>query len=273
MVVRDESESASEPAVLVERRGRTMVATINRPASRNAINRDVWRGIGRALEECELDDDVWAFVLTGAGDKSFCSGADLKAIARGDGIIPEDPVEAGWGFAGYVSHPISKPTVAAVNGIALGGGTELCLASDLVVAATSAQFGLPEVRRGRIAGAGGAFRLPQQLPRKIAMEMLLTGVPISADQALAWCLINRVVDQENVLDTALELADKILQGAPLAVQASKRIALGIVDGQISADDVGWDASRREGRIILASADAHEGAVSFAEKRPPLWLGR
>lgn len=122
MVTEDgRSGAESEPAVLVERRGRVMVVTINRPATRNAINGDVWRGIGRALEECELDDDLWAFVLTGAGDKSFCSGVDLKVVARGESIIPEDPIEAGWGFAGYVHHPISKPTIAAVNGIALGG--------------------------------------------------------------------------------------------------------------------------------------------------------
>lgn len=274
MVTEDgRSGAESEPAVLVERRGRVMVVTINRPATRNAINGDVWRGIGRALEECELDDDLWAFVLTGAGDKSFCSGVDLKAVARGESIIPEDPIEAGWGFAGYVHHPISKPTIAAVNGIALGGGTELCLASDLVVAASSAQFGLPEVRRGRIAGAGGAFRLVQQLPKKVAMEMLLTGRPISADQALAWCLINRVVEPEDVLDAALALAEEIFLGAPIAVQASKRIAVGIVDGQVPADEPGWEASKREGVIILQSPDAHEGAVAFAEKRPPVWIGR
>lgn len=273
MALEKETDSANESVVLVERRGPIMITTINRPASRNAINRDVWRGIGRALEECEHDDDLRAFILTGAGDKSFCSGADLKAVARGDGIIPEDPVEAGWGFAGYVDHPISKPTIAAVNGVALGGGTELSLASDLVVAARSAQFGLPEVRRGRIAGAGGAFRLPQQLPKKVAMEMLLTGVPISAEQALAWCLINRVVEQAEVLDAAVELAEKILEGAPIAVQATKRIAVGMVEGRVPSDEPGWEASRREGVLILHSEDAHEGALAFSEKRPPVWRGR
>lgn len=262
-----------EAAVLVERRGAVMIATINRPATRNAINRDVWRGLGYALEECEHDDDLRAFVLTGAGDKSFCSGVDLKAMASGEGVIPEDPVEAGWGFAGYVKHPISKPTIAAVNGTALGGGTEISLASDLVVAAKTAQFGLPEVRRGRIAGAGGAFRLPQQLPRKVAMEMLLTGTPISAEQALAWGLINRVVEPDDVLGAAVALAEEILEGAPIAVQATKRIAQGIVDGHVPADDPGWEASSREGVLIQHSADAHEGALAFAEKRPPRWQGR
>ena len=246
------------------------VITLNRPAARNALTFAMYE---RLAEIAADPGGANVLILTGAGDKSFCSGADLKAVARGDGIIPDDPVEAGWGFAGYVHHPISKPTIAAVNGVALGGGTELCLASDLVVASSSAQFGLPEVRRGRIAGAGGAFRLPQQLPRKVAMEMLLTGAPISADQALAWCLINRVVEQGDVLSAALALADNILQGAPLAVQATKRIALGIVDGRVSADDAGWEASRREGQVILASSDAHEGAMSFAEKRPPVWQGR
>jgi crotonobetainyl-CoA hydratase len=269
-----EHETApGESAVLVEKRGRVMVVTINRPESRNAVNSEVWRAIGRALEECEHDDDVWAFILTAAGDKSFCAGADLKALARGESLIPQDPIEAGWGFAGYVQHPISKPTIAAVNGTALGGGTELCLASDLVVASRAALFGLPEVRRGRVAGAGGAFRLPQQLPKKVAMEMILTGEPITAAQALAWGLINRVVAPDDVLEAAVAMAERIFVGAPLAVQASKRIAMGIVQGRVPSDDSAWQISREEGVAILASEDAREGALSFAEKRPPLWRGR
>ena len=149
------------PAVLVERRGNVLVITINRPEARNAINAAVSIGIGDALEEAQHDPDVRAVVLTGSGDRSFCAGADLKAIARRENLYHPDHGE--WGFAGYVHHFIDKPTIAAVNGTALGGGTELALASDLVVADELAKFGLPEVKRGLIAAAGGVFRIVDQL--------------------------------------------------------------------------------------------------------------
>jgi len=149
-----------QPAVLTERHGHVLLVTLNRPAVRNAVNLAVTLGLGDALEEAEHDRGIWAVVLTGAGDKAFCAGADLKAVARGESVVPEEPVRAAWGFAGYVTHHISKPTIAAVNGFALGGGTEISLASDLVVAADTASFGLPEVKRGIYAGAGGLIRLP-----------------------------------------------------------------------------------------------------------------
>src|SRR5262249_47582231 len=152
------------PVVLTRQEGRVLVVTLNRPRVRNAVNLAVSLALGDALERAEADRDIWAVVVTGAGDKAFCAGADLKAVARGETIMPADPRRAAWGFAGYVSHHISKPTIAAVNGFALGGGTEICLASDLVVAARTASFGLPEVRRGLYAGAGGVFRLPAQIP-------------------------------------------------------------------------------------------------------------
>ena len=261
------------PVVVVERRGRVMVVTINRPEARNAVNLDVWQRIGRALEECEHDESVWALVITGAGDKSFCAGADLKAISRGERIVPEDRVEAGWGFAGYVHHPISKPTIAAVNGTALGGGTEICLASDLVVAADIALFGLPEVKRGIYAGAGGVFRLPRQIPRKVAMEMIMTGEPIDAARALALGFINRVVAADQVVDAAVALAEKVCEAAPLSVQASKRVALGITDGLIADEESDWERSTREGAALMKSADAKEGPLAFAEKRAPNWQGK
>ena len=261
------------PVVLVEQRGRVLVVTINRPEARNAVNREVWQRVGHALEDGQRDDSVWAVVVTGAGDSSFCAGADLKAISRGERIAPDDPVEAGWGFAGYVHHPISKPTIAAVNSTALGGGTEICLASDLVVAADTAHFGLPEVKRGIYAGAGGVFRLPRQLPRKIAMEMILTGEPISASRALELGLINRVVAPNNVLESAIELAEKICENAPLSVQASKRVAMGIVGGIIADEEGDWELSRKEGAVLMMSADAKEGPLAFAEKRSPNWQGK
>ena len=159
------SSSDEAPGALTERRGNILVITINRPDARNAVNAAVSIGVGDALQQAQDDPDVWAVVITGAGDKSFCAGADLKAISRRENIFHPDHAE--WGFAGYVQHFIDKPTIAAVNGTALGGGTELALASDLVVALASAKFGLPEVKRGLIAAAGGVFRIVEQLPRTL----------------------------------------------------------------------------------------------------------
>jgi crotonobetainyl-CoA hydratase len=259
-----------QPAVLTERHGHVLLVTLNRPAVRNAVNLAVTLGLGDALEEAEHDRGIWAVVLTGAGDKAFCAGADLKAVARGESVVPEEPVRAAWGFAGYVTHHISKPTIAAVNGFALGGGTEISLASDLVVAADTASFGLPEVKRGIYAGAGGLIRLPAQIPKKIAMEMILTGEPISAQRALELGLVNRVVPQLEVVAAALELAGKITANAPLAVQASKRIANGIHNGEVAAEAASWELSRAEGPALMRTADAAEGPRAFAEKRAPQW---
>jgi crotonobetainyl-CoA hydratase len=264
-------ESEAERPVLVQRRGHVMIVTINRPEARNAVNQAVCIEVGDALEEAEHDRDVRALVLTGAGDKAFCAGADLKAIARGERIIP--PGREAWGLAGYVGHYISKPTIAAVNGAAMGGGTELALASDLVVAAETATFGLPEVKRGLVAGAGGAFRLVQQLPLRAGMEMLLTGEPITAARALELNLVNRVVPYAAVLAEALALAETIASNAPLSVQASKRIALGHRDGDRPADAPLWELTAKESAVVGTSQDAKEGPRAFAEKRPPLWQGR
>ena len=260
-----------QPAVLVENRGNVMVITINRPEARNAVNGTVSIGVGDALEEAQRDPEVRAVVITGAGDKSFCAGADLKAIARRENLYHPDHGE--WGFAGYVRHFIDKPTIAAVNGTALGGGTELALASDLVVADERAKFGLPEVKRGLIAAAGGVFRIMDQLPRKVALELLLTGEPLTASDAWEWGLINQVVKEGPVLDAALALAARVTVNAPLSVQASKRIAYGVDEGVITDDEVGWERTMREMRYLMRSEDAKEGPLAFAEKREPVWKAR
>ncbi len=259
------------PAVLVEHRGNVMVITINRPEARNAINAAVSIGVGDALEEARHDAGVRAVVITGAGDKSFCAGADLKAIARRENLYHPDHGE--WGFAGYVHHFIDKPTIAAVNGTALGGGTELALASDLVVAHELAKFGLPEVKRGLIAAAGGVFRIVDQLPRKVAMELLLTGEPMTASDAWEWGLVNQVVKEGSVLDAALAMAARVTANAPLSVQASKRIATGVDNGVITGDEVGWERTVNEMRTLIRSEDAKEGPLAFAEKREPVWKAR
>ncbi|ORV60661.1 enoyl-CoA hydratase [Mycobacterium europaeum] len=245
-----------------------MVITINRPEARNAVNGAVSVGVGDALDEAQHDPEVRAVVITGAGDKSFCAGADLKAISRRENLYHPDHGE--WGFAGYVHHFIDKPTIAAVNGTAFGGGTELALASDLVVADERAQFGLPEVKRGLIAAAGGVFRIVQQLPRKVAMELLLTGEPITAADAFEWGGINQVVEEGTVLEAALALAARVTVNAPLSVQASKRIAYGVDDGVVTDEEAGWARTMNEVRDLLRSEDAKEGPLAFAEKREPVW---
>jgi crotonobetainyl-CoA hydratase len=258
-------------AVLVERRGHVLLVTLNRPEARNAVNLELTTVLGEALEQADNDPDIRALVLTGAGDKAFCAGADLKAVGRGERMFPEGRED--WGFAGYVSHPVSVPTIAAVNGFALGGGTELALASDLVVAAETAMFGLPEVKRGLIAGAGGAFRLPAQLPPKIAMELLLTGEPIDAATAQRLGLVNRVVAADKVLEEALALAEVISANAPLSVQASKRVARGVIDGRVPSEEAAWAQNAVETAAVMRSDDAKEGPRAFAEKRAPVWSAR
>ncbi|MGZ4525320.1 MAG: enoyl-CoA hydratase-related protein [Mycobacterium sp.] len=248
-----------------------MVITINRPEARNAVNGAVSIGVGDALDEAQHNPEVRAVVITGAGDKSFCAGADLKAISRRENLYHPDHGE--WGFAGYVHHFIDKPTIAAVNGAALGGGTELALASDLVVADERAKFGLPEVKRGLIAAAGGVFRIVQQLPRKVGMELLLTGEPITASDAFEWGLINQVVREGSVLEAALALAARVTVNAPLSVQASKRIASGVDDGVITDEEAGWARTMNEMGVLIRSEDAKEGPLAFAEKREPVWKAR
>ncbi len=261
-------------AALTVRRGNVLIITINRPEARNAVNAAVSIALGDALDEAQRDPDIWAVVVTGKGDKSFCAGADLKALSKGENIGHPDRPK--WGFAGYVRHFIDKPTIAAVNGTALGGGTELALASDLVVAGESAKFGLPEVKRGLIAAAGGVFRLVDQLPRKVALEMTFTGEPITSAEALKWGLINEVVPDGKegaVLDAALALAQRITVNAPLAVQASKRVAVGADQGVITADEPGWSRTMREVVPLMATEDAKEGPLAFVQKRQPVWKAR
>jgi crotonobetainyl-CoA hydratase len=265
------TETVTAPGALAERRGNVLIITINRPEARNAINASVSIAVGDALAAAQADPDIRAVVLTGSGDKSFCAGADLKAIARGENLFHPDHPE--WGFAGYVRHFIDKPMIAAVNGTALGGGTELALASDLVVARESAVFGLPEVKRGLIAGAGGVFRIVEQLPRKVALELLFTGEPITAAEALRWGLINEVVPDGAELDAALALAERITVNAPLAVQASKRVAYGAENGTVPGDENGWKLTNREFSTLLKTEDAKEGPLAFAEKREPVWKAR
>lgn len=252
--------------VLVHREGHVLVITINRPEARNAVDHDVCVEVGAAVESAGQDPDVRVLVLTGAGDVSFSAGADLKAVMRGERILEEGREE--WSIAGFANHRIDKPTIAAVNGAAMGGGMELALSCDLVVAVETAKFGLPEVRRGLIPGAGGAFRAIRQLPYRVGLELLLTGSPLPAATALRWGLVNEVVPVGRSLSAALVLARTIADNAPLAVQAAKRIARAGAD----EEDL-WRLTAAEFEALSRSEDAAEGPRAFAEKRAPVWRGR
>jgi len=255
----------------LDRHGPVAVITLNRPEVRNAVNTEMAVTVGGLLEQVAHDRGVRAVVITGAGDKSFCAGADLKALANGAGK-PLDPEHLEWGFAGLVSHEIDKPLIAAVNGFALGGGTEIALASDLVVASTTATFGLPEVARGIVAGAGGLVRLKQQIPIKVAMRLTLTGQPMSATEAERWGLVNEVVEPVDVLPAAIRLAECIAENAPLAVQWSRRVLLELDNGCRLGEQTGWRLTREAADVIRSSADALEGSRAFAAKRAPQWQG-
>lgn len=248
--------------VRTERIGGTLLITIDRPEARNAINAAVARGVADALDTLDVDDGLRVGVLTGAGG-TFCAGMDMRAALAGES--PEIP---GRGLAGLTEAELGKPLVAAVEGAALGGGFELALACDLVVAAEDAMFGLPEVRRGLIAAGGGVLRLPRRLPFPVAMELLLTGEPVDGRHAGRWGLANRVVPAGEAVTVALELAARIGANAPLALSAVKRV-VGLVDA--APDAVA--AQRDLMRLLLASADAREGMTAFAERRAPQWTGR
>lgn len=243
------------------------VVTINRPASRNAISSRVARRLGEVAQTVEGDAAVRVVVLTGAGDQAFCAGADLKEMAAGTGGRPS--TQEG-GFAGIVDLSRRKPWIAAVNGLALAGGLELLLACDFAVAVRTARFGLPEVRRGLAAAANGIFQLPRVVPRPLALEMLATGEPISAERALAAGLVNHLVEPGQALAKAMEIARQIASNAPLAVAASLEIARAALDH----DEAELRRrSKATGARMRETEDAREGPRAFAEGRPAVWRGR
>ncbi|MER5768619.1 crotonase/enoyl-CoA hydratase family protein [Streptomyces sp. NPDC001985] len=240
------------------------VVTINRPEARNAVNRAVADAVAEAVDELDARDDLVVGVITGAGG-TFCAGADLKALAAGERSgIP------GRGFCGITETPPAKPLIAAVEGYALGGGTELALACDLIVAADTAQFGLPETRRGLIAAGGGLVRLPRRIPYTVAMQYALTGAFLPARRAYELGMVNELTARGGALDGALALAREIAANGPIAVRASKRIVAESADWP--ADEV-WSRNRDACAPVFASADAREGALAFAEKRSPRWSGQ
>jgi crotonobetainyl-CoA hydratase len=263
-----EPTSTSAPEVLVERRGPVALITLNRPGAMNAVNAALSRALGDALEELGNDPSLRVGVLTGAG-RAFCAGADLKELAAGRSV--HDAAHPERAFAGLVRHFVDKPLIAAVNGFALGGGTEIVLACDLAVMSEDTSLGLPEVKRGLVAAAGGLLRLHRQIPPKVAAEAVFTGEPLDAATALRWGLVNRVVPPGEVVQTALALAETIADNAPLAVRASKRIMMRSTTGSDWEAPV-WAMNESEFAAVRASRDAREGATAFAEKRRPVWTG-
>ncbi|MGB8407518.1 MAG: crotonase/enoyl-CoA hydratase family protein [Mycobacterium sp.] len=255
-------EANRDEAVLVEQRDRTLIITINRPEAKNAVNSAVSQGLAAAMDRLDEDPTLSVGVVTGAGG-SFCAGMDLKAFAKGENMLVK-----GRGL-GFTERPSVKPLIAAVEGYALAGGTELALATDLIVASNASAFGIPEVKRGLVAGGGGLLRLPQRIPYAIAMELALTGDNLTAQRAHELGLVNVLTEPGAALDGALALAEKITANGPLAVAATKRI---IVESRDWSDEEKWTKQMAILGPVFMSKDAREGAVAFAEKRAPNWTG-
>lgn len=250
--------------LLVERRDGVLVLTLNRPEARNAMTQALAREIVSALDQLNDDPQLRVGILTGAGG-NFCSGMDLKAFLRG-----EVPRVEGRGFGGLTQRPPHKPLIAAVEGYALAGGFEMALACDLIVASRTASFGLPEVKRGLAATAGGMMRLPRRIPYHIAMQYILTGELLPAQRASELGLVNELTEPGQALDGALAFATKLQANGPLAIIAAKRV---VTESKDWPESEMFDRQSAYTRAVFESEDAKEGARAFAEKRTPVWKGR
>jgi enoyl-CoA hydratase len=250
--------------VLTERRDNVLLITLNRPEARNAVNLALAEGIAAALDDLDADGDVAAGVLTGAGG-GFSAGMDLKAFVTG-----ERPWVGDRGFAGIVQRASRKPLIAAIEGFAVAGGFEIALACDLIVAAGGAKLGIPEVKRSLVAAGGALLRLPRRMPYGLAMELALTGDPISAERAYELGVVNRLAEPGSAVDAALELAAAIAGNGPLALEATKAILQRQFDW---TEEEFWHKQGELAGPVFASEDAREGAVAFSEKREPRWQGK
>jgi enoyl-CoA hydratase len=249
--------------VSFEKRGRCGIITLDRPEARNAIDGEMAESIELYIDQIESNDELWVGILT-AIPPVFCAGADLKATKSGVG---KSLFTRRGGFAGIAHRERSKPIIAAVDGAALAGGTEIVLACDLVVATGRSSFGLPEARRSLVASGGGLFRLPRKIPFNIAMEMALTAEAIDAERAYQLGLVNSLCSEGQAVDTAVTLAERICTNAPIAVRESRKV---ILDVALVDDEIAWRLSKEALRAAVASSDYLEGLNAFVEKRPPIW---
>jgi enoyl-CoA hydratase/carnithine racemase len=256
--------SRATELVLVERHESVLTITINRPAQKNAVDHAVAVELGSALDLLDADTELSVGVLTGAGG-TFCAGMDLKAFAAG-----EVPTLPGRGFGGLTRADVRKPLIAAVEGWALGGGFELALGCDLIVAAEDARFGFPEVTHGLVASEGGLIRLPRRLPYHVALRVLLTGEPLPATEAGEHGLVSELTEPGAALERARQLAGGIARNAPLALAAVKKI---LRTTQGLDEQAAFEQQDKITTALISSEDAHEGAAAFAEKRAPVWRGR
>ena len=254
------SEQQEEQAVLVERRDRVMIITLNRPEAMNAINGALSHGLLAAVRELDADDSLTAGVITGNG-RAFCSGMDLKAFARGEDIGP---------LTTFIREGCEKPLIAAIEGFALAGGCEIALTCDLLVAGAGAKIGIREVKVGLFAAAGGVFRLPARVGYTKAMEMAITGEPITAETALEAGMLSELTEQGGALEAAISWAERIAENAPLAVAASKSLVRAAAQGH--DEESLWKMQEPLSKKVFTSNDAKEGPKAFAEKRAPNWTG-
>jgi enoyl-CoA hydratase/carnithine racemase len=249
------------------RQGPVLVVRLNRPEARNALTRSLLAGIGAAVLQAESDPEIRVVVLTGTGDRAFCAGMDLRSFSSGEDF-DGTPDEASAGYYRLIRGQTTVPFGRAAPGTAIGGGLELLLGCDIVVASSQARFGFPEVRRGLFPAGGGTF-IGTRIPMGIALEMILTGDLVDADRAYQLGLVNSVVPPDQVLATALALAGRVAENAPLGLAAAKELVrLGVTDAARASSRLReWQAT------VFASEDAKEGAAAFMEKRTPLWKGR
>ena len=249
-----------DQSVVVEKRGRILIITINRPKAKNAIDAAVSHALAEAMDQLDGDPGLSVGIITGAGG-SFCAGMDLKAFARGESVAVE-----GRGL-GFTERPPAKPLIAAVEGYALAGGTEVALVADLIVAADDSAFGIPEVKRGLVAGGGGLFRLPQRIPSAVAMELALTGDNLPAPRAHELGMVNVLAAPGKALEAAIELAEKITANGPLAIAATKKV---MIESREWSEGERWARQFEIIGPVFESNDAKEGAIAFAERRAPKW---
>jgi enoyl-CoA hydratase/carnithine racemase len=260
--------SETEPVLVRERRDAVLVLRLNRPEARNAFNPELMGELGAALAEAEEDPAIRAVVLTGTGDRAFCSGMDLRAFAEGSGSLTPEQQAGMATFGRFTKGQVSVPVVGAAQATAVAGGFELLMGCDVVVASSEAKFGLPEVKRGLFA-AGGGIVLGTRIPLAVALEMTLTGDYIDADRAYQLGLVNQVVPPAEVLEAGIALAERIARNGPLGLAATKEL----VRLAVHDIDAAWEKQAEWQPKVFNSEDAKEGATAFIEKRDPVWKGR